>query len=378
MSDKNDVKKEEAVCEEKILVTSLSIEPPQQTITVGGFIQLNAKVLPENATNKEIFWESANPDVITVIPKKGLAYAHAPGRARIYASTTDGSEIIKRCVLRVTVFVESVMVNYESKTMAIDSAIRMQAGVVPGSATNQKVLWSSGDENIVTVDENTGYAVAKNPGTTNIWAVSQDVGHRYASCSITVRDLFDVSGDSWMDMGFKYGISSAEVARKEEGKPPSSYETWILNGRQKVILLRDQNDPTILEDIRLLIRSDEGIWHKIGFREKAPSKVYIECVKISEDEKNAYLAKENTDYIFLYGDYRESMEYIMYCCDHAVNIFAGKYNVVHKDPWFYINEILTCGININQELNRYVKESRRSFNDSYYEDLKSIIENNSK
>ena len=70
-----------------IAVKTISINPV--SCNIGESVQLTAEVLPLNATNTRLKWESSNPDVVSV-SDEGVITRHAGGSARITAYTVDG------------------------------------------------------------------------------------------------------------------------------------------------------------------------------------------------------------------------------------------------------------------------------------------------
>ena len=62
-----------------VKVTGIVISPkPQGALEIGDTLQLEAKVTPENAENKQVDWESSNPQAATV--ENGLVKAVGAGR----------------------------------------------------------------------------------------------------------------------------------------------------------------------------------------------------------------------------------------------------------------------------------------------------------
>ena len=84
-------------------VTGVDITEEDQSIKVGNTLQLTVVVSPEDATNKDITWESDNPDVATVT-EDGLVTALSSGVANITVTTVDGSftDTIKITVIKPT------------------------------------------------------------------------------------------------------------------------------------------------------------------------------------------------------------------------------------------------------------------------------------
>lgn len=89
------------VKEAEILVSSISLNPSAAAGEEGELIQLNATVLPEDATNKTVEWKSSDESVATV-DGSGLVPLHKKGTAVITASATDGSGVSAECTVVVT------------------------------------------------------------------------------------------------------------------------------------------------------------------------------------------------------------------------------------------------------------------------------------
>ena len=82
-----------------VAVTSVSLNKSEITLEVGFAEQLIATVLPENATNKNVTWESGNTSIARVYPD-GKVEGHGPGEATVTVKTVDGG---KTATCKVTV-----------------------------------------------------------------------------------------------------------------------------------------------------------------------------------------------------------------------------------------------------------------------------------
>ncbi len=71
-------------------VESVSLNQTEITLCKGEIGNLTATVLPEEATNKSVVWESSNPAVAIVMDGKIVAVDY--GTATITATTTDGNK----------------------------------------------------------------------------------------------------------------------------------------------------------------------------------------------------------------------------------------------------------------------------------------------
>lgn len=78
--------------EEIQLVESIDVTPETANIYVNSNIQLSVTVLPEDADNKVVKWHSENPEIADV-DQNGLVTSKKTGTVKIYATTTDGSNL---------------------------------------------------------------------------------------------------------------------------------------------------------------------------------------------------------------------------------------------------------------------------------------------
>jgi hypothetical protein len=86
--------------------------------------------------------------------------------------------------------VEGVSVNPNVLTLSIGEQSTLNANVLPGSATNRNVSWSSSDEGVATVDEN-GVVTAIVSGNADIIVTTEDGGFE-DTCRVTVLAPFTV------------------------------------------------------------------------------------------------------------------------------------------------------------------------------------------
>lgn len=78
------------LCVSEIPVTGIKMFPDSLWVTAGYKALLNTHVLPVNATNKHIHWQTENPDIAQV-DAKGWLTAIRPGEVTIIATTAEGS-----------------------------------------------------------------------------------------------------------------------------------------------------------------------------------------------------------------------------------------------------------------------------------------------
>ena len=171
---------------EIIHVESVSLDVASTELEVGKTKTVNATVLPENASNKDLVWSSSDENVATV--DNGVITALKEGNAVITVKTVDGYKSASLDVKVVTtpavIHVESISLDKTELDMVTGDRISLSATVLPADAADKSISWSSSDENIATVNKN-GKVIAVNAGKATITATTVDGGYT-ASCAINV------------------------------------------------------------------------------------------------------------------------------------------------------------------------------------------------
>ena len=179
--------KEEEENEDTIGVTGVEVRPYTAGMVVGDTLTLTAGVIPANATNKNVSWQSNDPSVASV-DNTGTVTAEAAGDAVITAVTEDGG-FTSSCSVTVTEkYVKVTGISIVDKGIKINAGEETTVSVVllPDNATNKRLLWSSKNEGVATVSDE-GVVKGIKEGTTTITVVSEDNPKVSASVSVTVK-----------------------------------------------------------------------------------------------------------------------------------------------------------------------------------------------
>ena len=185
----------------KVEINETSV--PEQ-VFVGDTFQLTATVLPETA-NPAVTWSSSNSLVATV-DEQGNVNALAVGSVTIRAAAENGIRGTKQFVVKQYVPVETITVGKEAVSLAANGGFHyMDAAVGPEMATNKKVLYSSSDENVATVDAN-GMVTAKAAGRAVITAKAAGNEAKTATTTVAVtaqswdnKEIVDVNANGKVD-----------------------------------------------------------------------------------------------------------------------------------------------------------------------------------
>ncbi len=153
------------------------------TINLNTETQIYYVVLPENASNKNVRFETQDTSIVT-INENGIMIGRALGTADVTISTYN---LIS--TLHVTVVdsqVREVTLNRESITGYVGGTAQLVATVLPVTASNRNVVWSSSNSAICSVD-NYGQLTFNSVGSAVITVRAVD-GGLSDTCIVTVTD----------------------------------------------------------------------------------------------------------------------------------------------------------------------------------------------
>ncbi|MDD2256680.1 MAG: Ig-like domain-containing protein, partial [Bacteroidales bacterium] len=175
-----------------VIPTGVSIEAADpvlaQALPLGLTTQLNAVFAPVKATYNDVVWESLNTDLATV-DATGLVTANATqaGVASIkvssvtYPALADTFEVT---IVDALTPVSGVELDLSAIQLKVLTSKTLVATVLPSTATNRNIVWSSSDESIATVDQ-AGLITPVSGGTVDIVVETED-GSFKDTCVVTV------------------------------------------------------------------------------------------------------------------------------------------------------------------------------------------------
>ena len=225
----------------QIPVSGVTFDSDSVEVNLGDkSVSLSYNIIPFNAFNKDVVWESSDTSVVTVDDKGNLTPISV-GEAKITVRTIEGSTLVEskdtqksnddhesteesedvteaaedettgaeatgateeettdqptednirtggftaECTVKVLQPVTSVKLSEESLTMNQGDTHRLEASVLPDNASKRNVIWKSSDSNIASVSD-TGVVTAKGDGIVLITVESEDGSHA-ANCEVVV------------------------------------------------------------------------------------------------------------------------------------------------------------------------------------------------
>lgn len=143
-------------------------------------LQMQATVLPDNTTNKEVDWSVTNGTGSATISSTGLLTVQTVGTVTVKATAKDGSAIFGICEVQILApikLVTSIVIAGNNGATTIESnkgTLQMLATVMPSDAFDKSVNWSVADgtgKATISVD---GLLTAKINGTVTVKAIAND------------------------------------------------------------------------------------------------------------------------------------------------------------------------------------------------------------
>jgi len=178
-------------------VKSVSLNESTLEIDLGENSTLTATVMPYNAVDKSVIWESSDTDVATVA--NGVITAVGVGETTIKVTTVDGGFTATCIVTVVDNSIHVTGVSFENDTESIEQnkTITLVPIIAPTNATNTNVTWESSDTDVATVNSN-GVVTGVMPGEATITVTTED-GSFTATCVITVTAIEPTFSNFFME-----------------------------------------------------------------------------------------------------------------------------------------------------------------------------------
>lgn len=165
-------------------VTEVSLDKSSLSLIEGDTAQLSATVLPDNADNKSIRFESSAPDVASV-NSYGMITALKAGLATITAVSLDNGLKASASVevKAAEIPLSAISIDKTSLALHYPDQAQLKAILTPSNATVGEIEWSCGNPEIVKVD-NSGNITATGIGNA---VVTVSCNGLTAACKVTVE-----------------------------------------------------------------------------------------------------------------------------------------------------------------------------------------------
>ena len=197
-------------------VESITLDKESATLFIGNTLTLTATVTPDTATDKSITWTSDN-EAVAIVDTNGIVSAKSVGTAAIKAKAGEQSDT---CTITVKqeVAATGVEILNAPETLDYGTYLKLEAKVIPDTATNQEVTWSSSKDSIATIDKD-GNVKTVGEGDVTFTVKTEDGGHE-ASCTIKIVK----TGEEVAVTGVSLDKSTLKLNKGARGKLTATVE----------------------------------------------------------------------------------------------------------------------------------------------------------
>lgn len=222
---------------EPIKVESITLGENNLTIKLGSNSSLMATILPSNATNTNIIWESSNPQVAQVTKYAtdlGCDVAGISiGNSVITAKTEDGNKIATCNITIEPIFLQEIKFDKYTIETYKGQICKFNTTFIPSNATNKNIKWTyanvSTSTNIpVSIDNDGNITILADHGQVLITATSED-GQKTQSAYINIKQPHELIEIDACIYQFNFSTSDSKVLLNSSIYNPTSLQIEVLN-----------------------------------------------------------------------------------------------------------------------------------------------------
>lgn len=172
-----------------INVESLTVSPKTLSVFKGGSTgKVTATVLPVDATNTSVSWDSMNQSIAKV-DQSGNVTGVGLGKTTIKAISLDNNSIMDTCEVTVNpVLVSSITVSPKTSSVEVGETITFGYSAQPANAEDKSVTWSVNDSTIGTISTDGKLSTLK-AGTVTVTCKAKDAGAKSDTATVTVNPI---------------------------------------------------------------------------------------------------------------------------------------------------------------------------------------------
>ena len=217
-----------AACTQDIIhIDRITLDPPSVIMAVEDTQQLTVHFLSGSQVGLQ--WYSSD-EGIAKVSQSGLVTAVAPGTATIFAGNVDSGQYAS-CEVFIRGYREELVTGVELSehdiTLYLGENVQFSATVLPTTAINKDVTWSSSSTGVAWVNQE-GYMITLLPGTTVI-TVKTDEGGFTDSCNVTVLPEYKHVLSVWIPEVLHIGVGESQqielVIEPEDASNPAV--SWL-------------------------------------------------------------------------------------------------------------------------------------------------------
>ena len=176
-------------------------------VAMGVPTKLPVLVTPYYADNTALNYESLNIDIFT-ITNEGVITGVKPGIGKVKVSSLDGTDIIAIFTIQITSPETVSDISFvDANDLFIikgEEPLQLKWTVLPVTAVNKEVIFTSSDATVATVDED-GKVTAISSGTVTITATAKDGAGALGICKVKIYGIYqELDRSAWTATATSY------------------------------------------------------------------------------------------------------------------------------------------------------------------------------
>ena len=166
-----------------VYVQSITV-PSEITVERGTQYEFKPEIIPDNASDKQLVWESSNPSLGSF--NGNVFNAHARGEVIATCRAVDGSDVFAQCHIKIETYAKSLTLNEHDLILEKAGTFQLVAAIEPIDAVDSgSIVWESSNEQCVSVDDY-GLISALSEGEATITARTQYYPWATDECNVKV------------------------------------------------------------------------------------------------------------------------------------------------------------------------------------------------
>jgi uncharacterized protein YjdB len=217
---------------------------------------LVAFIIPTNATNQGLTWNSSDPSIATVV--NGLVTPLKNGSVTISVTTDDGNKVANK-TFEVLVPVLGITLNETTWSLTAGQTKQLIATITPSNASNKNIVWSSSDSLIATVSP-TGLVTTIKAGNVTIKATTVD-GSLEASCVFSIaQQTVAVTGVTLNKSSLTLAIGKSEtlIATVNPANATNKNVTWESSNTAIATVISGVVTPIAEGNVTITVKTNDG------------------------------------------------------------------------------------------------------------------------
>lgn len=165
-------------------------------------------VYPDDCSDKQVFWNSNNEDVVSVVD--GEITANGVGKTIVTVSTVNGiKKEIEVVVLNSNVDVQDIVLDNDTIDMKLNEVKKIEYSILPDNSTNKNVIYSY-DKNKVSIDSY-GNIKAVSVGTTTVTISTSNGIKKKLVVNVSDNKFIPVSNFSLTDTNITLSVGETKT-----------------------------------------------------------------------------------------------------------------------------------------------------------------------